>query len=149
MATELAIAQGFQTLFRAMSEFEVGDVVINDDTLYDGEAINCPYVIIYTASDFELTPASSRTNSTMTIPVMHVEVFTTWSETYSNLRNTRQAIIDEVFTAGGMSANGLSGVMVTRIFNLSEIEGLSYEGGDGLTSPIYLQQSYGIEVQQF
>jgi len=149
MATELQIAQGYQTLFLAMSEFSSGDVVINDDSIYDGSNTRCPYAIIYTSIDFEIRQASARSNSTITLPVMHVEKFTTYKESYDNLRNTRQAMWDEVFTGVGMSANGLAGVSVVAIRNLSDILDVTYAESDGKTFPVYIQQLYGIELELF
>lgn len=150
MATELQIAQGFQTLLLAMDEFAPGDVVLNDDSIYDAQGATYKrMVIIWTVEEFDLSPASSRNISRLTVPVVLIEPFTNREETYNNLRATRQAILDEVFTGAGMSANGLEGTMVTRIRNDSEIVEWSYLPDDGDPFPVFVQQAIGVEVELF
>lgn len=147
MPTELQIAEGFQTLFTTMSEFNGVDVVINDDAIYDGAIANAPYLNIMTADDFEYTPASSRIVGTITIPMMLVEEFKTYKETYNNLRKTRQAVIDKVSAGVGMSANGLAGTMVQRISSLTGLEAITYT--EGAILPVFVYQVIGIEVELF
>lgn len=149
MPTELQIAQGFQTLFQAMTEFTPDDVVINDGSILDGSILNCPYINILTSEEIDLTPAPARNVGTYTIPVMLVERYTKEKETYDNLRDTRQAIVDEVFTGVGMSANGLEGTLVRRIRNLTGIEPISYADDPEQTFPVYIFQIYGVEVELF
>lgn len=149
--SELEIAEGLQTLLQTVTGFSFGDVVINDESLYDGAAVNCPYAIIYTASIFEVTPAPGRNIERYTIPIMLIEEFTDWKETYDNLRTHRQAITDTVFANTGWAANGLEGVMVSRVFNLAGIESVIPVDSEpaGVVHPVFLQQSIGVEVEVF
>jgi hypothetical protein len=135
-----------------MNEFAAGDVVMNDDSIYDGAAVRAPYVIIYTSDVFQVTAAPARNLERYTIPFMLIEEFSDWKETLNNLRTHRQAIIDEVFASTGWTADGESGVVVNRVFNLSQIENVlpvdaALSGAAVL--PVFLQQRIGVEVETY
>lgn len=120
--SEKLIQEGLQSIIQGMSEFASGDVVINDWGVMDGAVENAPYVIVETARDFESRQDGQSAVTRWEIGLVLVEAFTDWKETLDNLRDRRQALLDEFNAGDNRSANGLSGVTVDRIMSASTIK---------------------------
>ena len=121
--SELLIAQGLQTIIRAMSEFADADVTINGWDILDQTVLSAPYVIISTADAVDSRRDVTTANTKWEISVTLFENFTDWQTTLNNFRARRQALIDEFNEVGtNRSAGGLAATAIDRIRSEGRID---------------------------
>lgn len=114
--TEATIQAGIQDVIQSMSEFANADVIINDWGIFDQPNVHAPYVLITSADNFISRHDAPTAETTYEIPVMLVERFTDWKETYDNLTTRRDALLTKFNAAGtARSANGIAATTVDVI----------------------------------
>jgi hypothetical protein len=134
---EAALQTAMQTAIQTISAFASASVVINDWSVLDGSIQNAPYVIITTADEFHSVQDVKSPNSTdrLRMPITLVEAFIDWPTTLGNLRDRRQAIIDEINSGSVRSAGGLSGLSLDDIRNAGLIVPYHAPGNDPKNNP--------------
>lgn len=111
--SELSIQLKIQEIIQGLSLFSDADVVINDWSIFDRPNIEAPYVLIQTSDDFESLHQVMTAEVRWAIPIVLVERFTDWKETYDKFRDRRQQILDE-FNLGDDERSG-PGLNIDRI----------------------------------
>lgn len=156
MATEKQLQEGIQAVIQALDIFDDRDVTVNDWDVLDRPGVEAPYVVIINLDEFESRMDSTDTQDNQTIKAWLLVWMggRSWKETYDELRDTRQAILDGFNTVGtARSAGGLEGVNVRRIRSLSEIGFIYNQGVDPEEQPDaipeYIAQMIGFDVEQF
>lgn len=71
-------------------------VVINDWHILDGSLTNAPYALIETADSFSVQQDRMIPVINWQIPVTLFVKFDDWGSTYNELRDIRQAVLDEI-----------------------------------------------------
>jgi hypothetical protein len=129
--TEATIQAGIQDVIQAMPEFAGADVVINDWGIFDQSSSHAPYVLIQSADEVTSRQDVKTAQTVYMIPVMLVERFTNWKETYDNFTTRRDAILTKFNAVGAArSANGIAATTVDVIRS---------EGPIGEVYPAYLE----------
>lgn len=152
--TEATIQAGIQDVIQSMIEFANADVVINDWGILDQSSSDAPYVLITSADNFTSRQDVTTAETTYEIPVMLIERFTDWKETYDNLTTRRDAILTKFNAVGtARSADGLTATTVDVIRPAGEITQLydSYLSPEELAEalPTFIAQTLIFEVTEF
>lgn len=117
MATEKQIQEAVQTALLSMSEFDAGDVTINDFDVMDKAADNAPYAIIMNSENFDSRQDTKTVTGTWNVQIRLVVKLAelTWKTALDNFRDARQAIVDKI--AGSVrSGNTLPGLDIKRVY---------------------------------
>lgn len=156
MASELQLQEAIISELINLSYFDSKDVVINDWSILEHEAVTAPWVILFTADTFSSTQTTVTANDSYIIPGwLLVEMGArSWKESMDEFQEARQAIKD---TFNDPSSNartlGFDGVQLPRIYNLSEILYIYPVGVDPEfqpdATPEFIYQILGFSVEQF
>jgi len=120
--TEKAIQEGIQDVIQAMDEFANADVVINDYSPFDFSNLKAPYVIIENSDDVSSTQEGYDPVTIWNPKLILIERFIKWKTTQDNLRDRRQALLDEFNGHGNArSAGGVEGVNIKKLRTSSPI----------------------------
>lgn len=155
--TEAAIQAGIQTGLQALAAFNGASIVINDWGVLDQSSALAPYVIISTADEFEARKDTAATQTRWTIPLELCERFTDWPTTLGNIRDRRQAIIDQfnsvTIPPAMRAAGGIEGLTIDRVFSGGPIAAYydryltAAQMAEAL--PIFLRQTILLECQEY
>ena len=149
--SEATIQTAVQETLQAMDAFGTGDVVINDWGILDGSMNNAPYVIIETADAVTSRQDTVTPVTNWQIPVTLFERFTDWAETYNNLRDRRQAIIDTFNEIGANRSPGL-GAVTADVIRTDGPVGQWYDPnmdtGDN-PLPVFITQRMILEIEEY
>jgi hypothetical protein len=94
--SEATLQQSLKRTLQALSGWQEVTVVINDWHILDGSLDNAPYALIETADSFAALQDRMIPVINWQIPVTLLCRFTDWGETYNQMRDIRQAIINEI-----------------------------------------------------
>jgi len=105
--SETAIQSGLQAAFQAMPRFSDADVVINDWRILDGDITASPYILIENADTMNSRQDTQTPVTTWDIPVTIYRQFEDWNTTMGDLRDDRQAVVDDINSDDTRSAGKL------------------------------------------
>ena len=105
--SETAIQSGLQAAFQAMARFSSADVVVNDWRILDGDITASPYLLIENADTMTSQQDTKTPVTIWDIPVTIYRQFADWKATMGDLRDDRQAVVDEINSSNVRSAGGL------------------------------------------
>jgi hypothetical protein len=94
--SEHALQHALQDTLREVLAFANASVVINDWKIMDGSLHEAPYALIETADNFTSRQDAMIPAVDWQIPVTLFVRFLDWQQAYGDMRDIRQAIIDEV-----------------------------------------------------
>ena len=151
MSGETTIQTDLKTTLLTMSEFDAGDVVIDDWTILDQPTTNAPYALIRTADDFRWREDSmDGEHRTWSILVGLYVAFSEWGVSRAVFRDLRQAVLDKF--AGDNSALTGDNVLIQEIRNAGPIGEVYdvYIAPEELpeATPIMLFQDLTFEVRE-
>ena len=112
--SETSIQEKIQGVIQSLPLFADADVVINDWSIFDRPNVNAPYVLIESSDNFESLHEVHTPETLWGIPIILVEAFTDWKETYDNFQERRQQVIDTFAIGGARAGDGLN---IQRIHN--------------------------------
>lgn len=149
--SEATIQAAVQDTLQAMTAFSSADIVINDWSILDASTFDAPYVIIETADSVTSRQDTMTPNTRWQIPVTLFERFTDWAETYNNLRDRRQAIIDEFNEIGANRSPG-GGAVTADVIRTDGPVGQWYDpymNPDDNPLPVFITQRIILEVEEY
>ncbi len=149
--SEATIQAAVKATLQGMTAFSTGDVVINDWRILDGTMNAAPYVIIETADSVTSRQDTVTPNTRWQIPVTLFERFTDWEETYNNLRDRRQAIIDEFNEVGANRSPG-GGAVTADVIRTDGPIGQWYDpymNPDDMPLPVFITQRLILEIEEY
>lgn len=115
--TEKARAESIQDALQSMTDFTDAQVTLNDNSVLDakGAALSgANYAIVYTSDTFRSVQRTREPETDWDIPVLLVVQFKTWEDALNDLRDLRQAVIDE-FNLNSESNRTSDGAFISEI----------------------------------
>lgn len=149
--SEATIQAAVQDTIQAIAAFADASVVINDWTILDGSFDGAPYVLIETADSVTSRQDTMTPNTRWDVPITLFERFTDWATTYGNLRDRRQALIDEFNEIGANRSPG-GGAVTADVIRTDTPIGEWYDPyQDPATNPlpVFITQRLILEVEEF
>ena len=142
--TEATRHTSIQTSLQSMAAFTDAQVVINDNSVLDGQGsalANAVYAIIYSSDEFSSVQESKTPQTRWDIPVMIVVAFVDWETSMNAFTTLRDAVLAEFNSTSEANRCG-DGVYISEIRSESPIEGIfdAFIDFDQDSVPDYLSQ---------
>lgn len=151
MATEAQIMSGLETAIEELTNFDTGDVVINDFRVYDQWVGLSPYFILSNSDEFDLRRDSSERQDRWSIGGTLVVQWEGWKTALDNFRTHREDIVAKLWADDHSTAGGLAGVTIQGIRSSSPILpwNPNYVENAQEMAPVFIFQDWIIEAETF
>ena len=147
MNIETTIQTEIAASIRALSEFAAGSVVVNDWRLLDLSAKLSPFVIVITSDVIRQLQNSVCGMIELVVPVILYMRFEKWHVTYSQFRDTRYAMVEQIFntelTNGIIKSVANGGNIIPYTNPYTPVDSIHEE------TPLYLLQRINVAIEHY
>ena len=142
--SEAALQTALETTLKSLTTWKEVTVVINDWHIMDGSLERAPYALIETADSVTAVQNQMIPVILWQIPVSLFVRFTDWQETYNQLRDIRQAMLDE----NALNENFTSGCYLVNIVRTDTPVGEWYDPHSDGVIPVFVTQRFILEIEE-